>query len=74
MLSNVKMVFMGCGLTSGGQESAVRLVQLCTNIGKEALDQVLPLVPKIKRSCFSVKGPLCSCLFIGVLPSRSKNA
>ena len=70
----VWMVFMGRGFTSGRQESwSVFSAAVCKIQASKCYIESLPLVPKDKRSCFSlkVKGPLYSCLLIVCLPSGS---
>ena len=48
------MVFMGRGLTSGGQESgSVFSAAVCKIQASKRYIKSLPLVPKDKRSCFS---------------------
>ena len=69
------MVFMGRGFISGGQESrSVFSAVMCKIQASKCYIESLPLVPKDKRSCFSlkVKGLLYSCLLITRLSSRSR--
>ena len=48
------MVFMGCGFTSGGQESgSVFSASMCIIQASKHYVESLPLVLKDKRSCFS---------------------
>ena len=48
------MVFMGCGFTSGGQESgSVFSASMCIIQASKRYVESLPLVLKDKRSCFS---------------------
>ena len=49
------MVFMGCGFTSGGQESSgsVFSASMCIIHASKRYVESLPLVLKDKRSCFS---------------------
>ena len=48
------MVFMGCGFTSGEQESgSVLSAAVCKIQASKLYIESLPLVPKDKRSCFS---------------------
>ena len=65
------MVFMGCGFTSGGQESgSVFGAAVCKILASKHYIESLPSVPEDERSCFSqVKGLLYSCLLIVCLPS-----
>ena len=66
------MVFMGCGFTSGGQESVFSAAVCKIQESKHYIES-LPSVPKDKQaSSLKVKGPLYSCLLITHLPSRSR--
>ena len=48
------MIFMGRGLTSGGQESgSVFSASVCKIQASKRYIKSLPIVPKDKRSCFS---------------------
>ena len=48
------MVFMGCGFTSGGQESeSVFNAAVCKIQARKHYVEFLPSVLKDKRSCFS---------------------
>ena len=50
----VQMVFMGCGFTSGGQDSgSVFSASVCKIQASKCYVESLPLVSKDKRSCFS---------------------
>ena len=66
------MVFMGRGLTSGGQESgSVLSAAVCKIQASKCYIKSLPLVLK-EAASLKVKGPLYSCLLIGRLPSGSR--
>ena len=54
------MVFMGCGFTSGGQESgSVFSAAVCKIQASKRYIEFLPLVLKDKISCFS-QGERCT--------------
>ena len=72
--STVEMFFMGCGFTSGGQESwSVFSAAVCKIQASKHYIISLPLVRKIKEAAsLKVIGPLYSCLLIACLPSGSR--
>ena len=62
------MVFMGRGLTSGGQESGSAFsTAVCKFQASKHYIESLPLVRK-EAASLKVKGPLHSCLLIVRLP------
>ena len=57
------MVFMGCGFTSGGQESgSVFSAAVCKIQASKRYIESLPLVPKEKAVFLKLKDLLYSCL------------
>ena len=59
---------MGCGFTSGEQESgSVFSAAVCKIRAIKRYIESLPLVPKVKRASHKMKGWLYSCLLIACL-------